>query len=96
MGELDIIGNLITTSPVAGVLLYWVISLKKELKEAKTANAEYANDYKQMSENAIKIITLTEDKLGRDQGSNEKIRDIHRMVGEILEIEKRREAKGSH
>ena len=86
MEELDIISKLIDVAPVVGVLGYWVYSEKVSNKKLKQDVQQYAADYKQMAENAIKIITLADDKLSKDQKSDEKVRDIHRMVSEVLEI----------
>lgn len=61
---------------------------KIEAKEKELR--DYAQDYKDISSNALKIITLADERLKTNEGSSEKITDIHRMVGEILDIERRR------
>ena len=89
MEEINIVSELIKIAPAVGILGYWVFSLKAELKAEKEENKQNTIDYKTMAENAIKIITLADDKLSKDQGNNEKVTDIHRMVAETLEIVKK-------
>lgn len=59
-----------------------VFALKNEI-------SAYANDYKQMAGNAIKVITLADDKLKKQEKDNLMVRDIHRMVEEMADILKK-------
>jgi len=86
MESINVMQQLFTVAPVVGVLGWWISNLLKQIKELRTENREHINNYKTMAENAIKIITLADDKLSKDEGNNEKIINIHRMVEESLNI----------
>lgn len=60
-----------------------VDDLEKELKD-------YSKDYRDLANNSLKVLTLVDDKLKSDILNNDHVREIHRMVSEILEIEKKR------
>lgn len=58
-------------------------SLEDELKD-------YSKDYNSLANNSLKVLTLVDDKLKSDNQGNEINKDIHRIVLEILELEKSR------
>lgn len=85
----EILSQLFTVAPVTAVLGYWVISLRKENTELKTDVKSAIKDYKEMSANMIKIITLVDHNLQKQEKDNDLVKDIHRMVHEITEIIKK-------
>jgi hypothetical protein len=102
MEDFNIWSELFKLGPVVALLGYAIYYLKNQLKEVvetkdaqitslQNENKEYAKDYKSMAENAITVITLADDKLKNDAGNNEKINDIHRIVGETLDIIRKRD-----
>lgn len=87
---MEIVYELMKVAPAVGIMAWWVYSLKEQLKDLKEDNKNFTEDYKKMAENAIKVVTIADDRLKNDQSNNEQIKDIHRMVGELLDIERRR------
>ena len=65
---------------------------KKELEinQLQTDLKDYSKDYRSLADQSLKVLVLVDDKLKTDITGNETIKDIHRMVGEILEQTKKR------
>ena len=97
METIDIWGELMKMGMVfvlMGVGI-WYMKGQKDKSEKKVEDLEkdlkeYSKDYREMSMNSLKVLTLVDDKLKSDLGTNDTIKEIHRMVNDILEIEKKR------
>lgn len=84
-------------APVVAVLAaavwgLWILLGKKE-EEIKKLNddlKEYSKDYKELANKSLSVLILVDDKLKNDNHSNDVIKEVHRIVQEILEIEKKR------
>lgn len=90
---------------IMGAIIWWLLTNRKELIEQHTElmnkkdeliaglNIElkdYSKDYKEMANKSLSVLILVDDKLKNDVTNSKNIEEIHRMVGEIIEIEKRR------
>jgi hypothetical protein len=76
-----------------GAIWYLITQLKKKdqkISSLETELKDYSKDYRDMDNNSLKVLTLVDDKLKTDILSNEIIKDIHRMVEEILSLQKDR------
>ena len=92
--EIDIIIELIKYVPVVGVLGWWIYSLKQQTTSSETLYQKReedllakldtsSQDYKKLAEDAIKVITLADDKLRKNNDQNDTVKDIHRIVKEL-------------
>ena len=92
--EIDIIIELIKYVPVVGVLGWWIYSLKQQTTSSETLYQKReedllakldtsSQDYKKLAEDAIKVITLADDKLRQNNDQSDTIKDIHRIVKEL-------------
>ena len=92
--EIDIIIELIKYVPVVGVLGWWIYSLKQQTTSSETLYQKReedllakldtsSKDYKKLAEDAIKVITLADDKLRQNNDQSDTIKDIHRIVKEL-------------
>ena len=79
---------------IAGWVVWYLLGqLKKkelELQASQSELKDYSKDYREMSMNSLKVLTLVDDKLKNDLGTNESIKDIHRMVSRLVEIQEKR------
>lgn len=90
---------------VGGLIVWWLVQNRKEMKleytalieqrntQITTLNTElkdYAKDYKDLANKSLSVLILVDDKLKADNHSGETIKEVHRIVQEILDIEKRR------
>ena len=73
-----------------GFYKFVYLPLKLEKDKLEIELKEYGKDYRSIAENAIKVVTLADARLSDETNRDEKVNDIHRMVAEILEIERRR------
>ena len=92
--EIDIIIELIKYVPVVGVLGWWIYSLKQQTTSSETLYQKReedllakldtsSKDYKKLAEDAIKVITLADDKLRQNNNQSDTVKDIHRIVKEL-------------
>jgi hypothetical protein len=92
--EIDIIIELIKYVPVVGVLGWWIYSLKQQSTSSETLYQKReddlltkldtsSKDYKKLAEDAIKVITLADDKLRQNNNQSDTVKDIHRIVKEL-------------
>ena len=92
--EIDIIIELIKYVPVVGVLGWWIYSLKQQTTSSETLYQKReedllakldtsSKDYKKLAEDAIKVITLADDKLRQNNDQSDTVKDIHRIVKEL-------------
>ena len=92
--EIDIIIELIKYVPVVGVLGWWIYSLKQQTTSSEILYQKReedllakldtsSKDYKKLAEDAIKVITLADDKLRKNNDQNDTVKDIHRIVKEL-------------
>jgi len=92
--EIDIIIELIKYVPVVGVLGWWIYSLKQQSTSSETLYQKReedllnkldtsSQDYKKLAEDAIKVITLADDKLRQNNNQSDTVKDIHRIVKEL-------------
>ena len=92
--EIDIIIELIKYVPVVGVLGWWIYSLKQQTTSSETLYQKReedllakldtsSQDHKKLAEDAIKVITLADDKLRQNNDQSDTIKDIHRFVKEL-------------
>jgi len=92
--EIDIIIELIKYVPVVGVLGWWIYSLKQQTTSSETLYQKReedllakldtsSQDYKKLAEDAIKVITLADDKLRQNNDQSDTVKDIHRIVKEL-------------
>lgn len=93
---------------LGGCVIWWLLTNRKELinqhnevikekdkliTDLNVELKEYSKDYKEMANKSLSVLILVDDKLKNDATNSENIKDIHRMVSEIIEIEKRRNSK---
>lgn len=91
--DLDLFNILFTVSPALGVMGLWVYSLNNKLKgkeddykDLQKDIKQFSNDYKDLTETSLKIITLADERLKENNDTGGKVREIHQAVNEIKEL----------
>jgi len=88
---MEILQELFKVAPVVGVMGYFIWLRNKEIKDYKEDNKQLVEDFKSMTENAIKIITLTEDRLDKTQSQGKEITEIKTIVKDIKDLLQKRQ-----
>lgn len=87
--DVNTLGKLIDYGIAAGIAGVFIGYLIKRANKLEEKNEELAASYASLAEKSLTALTLVDDKLKNDAGNNEKITEIHRIVGEIYEVVKR-------
>lgn len=83
MGSMDIWAKLAEHGIVVVLMGAGIYYLYKQNDKLQLKLDTYETNYRGMAEKTLKVITLTDDRLSKKDESNEKINDIHRIVGEL-------------
>ena len=94
MTEINIILELIKAAPVIGIMGWWkyednkksnlqIANLNDDKKEFQRQINNLNNDFIKLFENAVKVITLADDKIAQHNDITSIVKDMHRILKKL-------------